>query len=115
MALSVPRAGGVTASSGPQEHVCSRALLFWKQDWARVALPLQEAGSSGWYHVPTSGHLGHLYQGAWVGVVIASTMLGHPLNPPKTLSILPQPPAGGTGTACGQSQLLTALPGNRRG
>lgn len=34
---------------------------------------------------PLPGHLGHLYQGAWVGVVIAPTMLGHPLNPQKML------------------------------
>ena len=87
----------VPVCSGPPEHVCSGAPLFWKRDWVRVApLPPREASSSGWYRVPTPGPSGPPLSGSLGGGWLS-------------------PLARWGRRHCEQSQLLTAPCCGRRG
>lgn len=58
---------------------------------------------------PLPGHLGHLYQGAWVGGGYHPHNVGAPSPPPKNVGASFPSPQLGVQALQGQSQLLTAL------
>lgn len=113
MAHSVP------VCSGPPEHVCSGAPLFWKRDWVRVApLPPREASSSGWYRVPTPGPSGPALSGrlgggwlsplARLGAPSPAPQLGHQHR--EQSQLLAAPCCGRRGLGGGQSWALAPHP-----